>query len=44
MKMNLCNKIPTIQKQWTSISSVKRDLRSFLLQHTIYSVEERILC
>jgi len=43
MKMKLYNKVSTIQKQWTSIGSVKRDLRSFLLQHTFYSVIEHIL-
>ena len=40
IKIKLHNKVPTIQKHW---SSVKRDLRSFLLQHTFYSVEEHIL-
>jgi len=44
MKMKLYNKVPTTQKHWTSIGSVKRDLRSFLLQHNFYSVKEHILC
>lgn len=44
MKMKLYNKVPTTQKHWTSIGSVKRDLRSFLLQRNFYSVKERILC
>lgn len=43
MKMKLYNKVPTTQKDWTSIGSVKRDLRSFLLQHNFYSIKEHIL-
>jgi hypothetical protein len=43
MKMKFYNKVPNQRKNWTR-KSILRESKSFLLQHSLYSVGEFISC
>ena len=43
MRMQFYNKVPSERKNWTR-KSILRESKSFLLQHTLYSVGEFVSC
>jgi hypothetical protein len=44
MGIKLCNKISNKIREVEKIRKFKRELKSYLLQNTFYSVDEHMLC